>query len=169
MKPLHLGLVGGLFLGSWILAGFTKMEAQADIASVLLPLAGALTGIVLATIGIIMGSVGAIYNAVASKRTPDNAERIESALNSLDSMVNELRDDCILVMVGFGVLLSCYFFARMDIPGITFPTLGGFGKMRILESLSMFFVILSFWAIYDAVSAVFALHAHAALLARVTK
>lgn len=169
MKPLHLGLVAGIFIGSCILSGFTKMDAQADIASVLLPFAGALTGIVLATIGIIMGSVGAIYNSVASTRTPDNAKRIESALNSLDSMVNELRDDCILVIAGFGVLLGCYFFARMDIPSVTFPSFGGFGKMRILESFSIFFVILSFWAIYDTVSAVFALHAHAALLARENK
>lgn len=169
MKRSHLLLAGVLFVTSCILSGFTKVDAQSDIAGVLLPFAGALTGIVLATIGIIMGSVGSIYNAVALRRTQENSKRVEAALSNLDAMVKELRDDCLLVIAGFGVLLGCYFFARMDVPSVVFPSIGGFGKMRLLESLSLFFVLLSFWAISDTVFAVFALHEHAALLARENK
>jgi hypothetical protein len=142
------------------------IDIQTMQSDVLLPFAGALTGIILATIGIIMGSISAIYNAVASKASQKNRNDILAALDSLDAMVKELKWDCLIVVTSFGVLLLCYLFSRMDIPYISSSSCSCLGKIRILSSASIFVLILSFWAIYDTVAAVFTLHKHTSQISR---
>lgn len=84
-----------------------------------------------------MGNVGSIYNAVAGRHTPETSVFVNKALGRLDAMVKELKEDCLLVVTGFGVLLARYFIARMDIPGISSPACECFGKIRILASVSI--------------------------------
>lgn len=166
MKKRHCVVLLTVLINSYIIGYLTRTDVTNMLTDVLLPFGGALTGIILATIGIIMGSVGSIYTAVASRSTVTNANHVKQSLDKLDEMVTELKHDCILVVIGFGVLLATYVASKLDIPGVSLPVCRWCCKATILQSLAVFVVALSFWAIYDTVIAVFALHKHGAQLAR---
>lgn len=153
-------------VASYVVACTIEADVRSILADVLLPFAGALTGMILATVGIIMGSVGSIYSAVAARHTQESAQRVREALGKLDDMVKELREDCLIVVIGFVVLLVCYLFSRMDLPGVAFPDCAWMDKSRAIITVSVLFTMLSLWGICDTVGAVFTLHRHAAEIAR---
>lgn len=167
MKSVKAVIVGLLALvASYYLARWTQLDVQTYLADVLLPFGGALTGIVLATVAIIMGSVGATYAAVAARDDKADKSALTAAFSALDAMVRELKHDCVLVIVCFGVMLITYLCIQLDVPWVSLPSAGPFSKGVILATASLFACIASFIAMLDTVGAVFAMHEQTAAISK---
>ena len=151
---------------SYAIARWTHPDVQQFLSDILLPFAGALTGIILATVAIIMGSVGTTFSAIASKRTDENHDALKHAFDELDRMVSELKQDCFLVIASFGIFLFIYVLTKANIPLVSIQTTSWCSKELILATVSFFFCGLSFLAMLDTVGTVFSMHRHTSCISR---
>lgn len=160
-------------------AAYLNLDARHLVADVLLPFGGALTGIILATVGIVMGSLGSVFSAVesalrlretqskagglaprADANTPTSLKQDAptKALDHLNTMVQELKHDCLFVVIAFAIILGLYLVLEADVRGIKWPSWPCASEAITVSGAALALCVLCFIAILDTVGVVFRLH-----------
>lgn len=126
-----------------------------------------MAGAAITSIGVLLAMQGWIWDSLNTVAALSKADQIANALDRLDSLTRELREDVLALLALTVIAMSVPVVRVMDVPGVVWPfQMRWLSKTTALNSVAICATSLSVYVVVDILNAMFTIHRHCTVILR---
>lgn len=153
-----------LYLISLLIINISGRSLHEFIDNQSLTIFSILLGLIIGTVSVLISSISSIYSFLLSylnsqEISSENLDKIVNLKKSINSTIIEIKHNTLFIFFSFILNFLIIIFIKIDLPFVSWPFEPScVSKVNIFYSMSLFSVLLSFYAIYDIILSIFTIH-----------